>query len=296
VILGDGFVGSWSGDRYFGGLLDDVHVYDRCLNNNQIRELMGDGQGTVLPAPIAHWSFDEQEGQIAHDSAGHHDGMLMGDPTWQVTGGAVMGALMLDGINDYVLTDFVIDPGAGPFTVSTWVKGDTPGQVIISQASGENWLSTDSLHGRLISSLKAPDALNSPTSITDDRWHHVVLVCDPPYKRALYVDGVQVASDIPTALRSSNRELHIGAGNNLQPGSFWSGSVDDIRIYENALAEVEVAAIVPETLSDALKALKPMPAPSDLDGSGTIDFSDLAFLSSEWLNCYRLLEEACWDQ
>ena len=297
VILGDGFVGSWSGDRYFGGLLDDVHVYDRSLDNSQIRELMGDGPGgTVLPDPIAHWSFDEPEGQIAHDSAGHHDGMLMGDPAWQVTGGAVMGALMLDGINDYVLTDFVIDPGAGPFTVSTWVKGDTPGQVIISQASGENWLSTDSLHGRLISSLKAPGTLNSQTSITDGRWHHVVLVCDPPYKRALYVDGVRVASDIPKALGSSKQELHIGAGNNLQLGSFWSGLVDDIRIYDNALAEVEVAAIVPETLSDALKALKPMPAPSDLDGSGTIDFSDLAFLSSQWLNCYRLLEEACWDQ
>ena len=59
---------------------------------------------------MAHWRLDETEGDIAQDSAGRHDGTLNGDPQWQPLGGQVAGALELDGIDDYVGSNFVLNP------------------------------------------------------------------------------------------------------------------------------------------------------------------------------------------
>jgi hypothetical protein len=30
--------------------------------------------------------------------------------------------------------------------------------------------------------------------------------------------------------------LNIGAGKNLEAGSFWSGLIDDVRVYDRAMA------------------------------------------------------------
>jgi hypothetical protein len=43
----------------------------------------------------------------------------------------VDGALECDGIDDYISTDFVLDPEDGSFSVFAWIKGGVPGQVII---------------------------------------------------------------------------------------------------------------------------------------------------------------------
>ena len=51
----------------------------------------------------------------------------------------------------------------------------------------------------------------------------------------LYVDDVEIArSDIPPLLPAI-RGLQIGAGKNLEPGTFWSGLIDDVRIYDRVV-------------------------------------------------------------
>ncbi|MHC4426578.1 MAG: hypothetical protein ACYSYV_10835 [Planctomycetota bacterium] len=59
---------------------------------------------------VAHWRLDETTGNVAHDSAGGHDGACHGEPLWQPTGGKVGGALEFDGRNDYVSTSFGLNP------------------------------------------------------------------------------------------------------------------------------------------------------------------------------------------
>jgi len=53
--------------------------------------------------------------------------------------------------------------------------------------------------------------------------------------RILYVDDVEVARDTQAGLGGSVGGLHIGAGSNLAADSFWSGLVDDVRIYDRAI-------------------------------------------------------------
>jgi hypothetical protein len=49
----------------------------------------------------------------------------------------------------------------------------------------------------------------------------------------LYVDGVEVVSDntLLTSLKGSDGGLYLGAGSSLAPGTFFSGLIDDVRIY-----------------------------------------------------------------
>jgi hypothetical protein len=203
-------------------------------------ELLTRYLGTVIPemALIAHWKLDETEGRVAFDSAGTNNGTLIGNPTWQPTGGKLGGALQLDGVDDYVSTAFVLDPAAGPFSVFVWVKGGTPGQVVLSQAGGVNWLMADTPNGALTTEIKAAGrtgkALTSSGIITDNAWHRVGFVWDGA-NRILYVDSIEVARSAQSALPSSTGGLLIGASSNLAPDSFWSGLIDEVRIYDRAV-------------------------------------------------------------
>jgi len=197
---------------------------------------------TRLPVGlVAYWKLDETEGLAAHDRAGAHEGTLHGDPLWHPTSGKVKGALELDGIDDYVSTPFVLDPSAiGGFSVFAWIKGDAPGQVIVSQVGGMNWLMADGTEGKLMTELKAPGRYGTPlfseVVIIDGEWHRVGLTWDGT-NRILYVDGVEVAKGAQSTLAGSTGGLYIGAGSagRGEPGSFWSGLIDDIKIYDRAV-------------------------------------------------------------
>jgi hypothetical protein len=200
-------------------------------------ELLTQYLGTVIPelGLIAHWELDEVEGDIAQESINHRDGTLHGGAVWQPAGGNLGGALQLDGVDDCVTTEFIRDPSEGPFSIFAWVKGGVPGQVIASQAMGANWLMAGVSDGALVTELKGSGrtgkALKSAVSITDGTWHHVGFVWDGS-NRILYVDDIQVTTDTQTTLAGTYTGLHFGAGGTLAPGTFWSGLIDDVRIYD----------------------------------------------------------------
>jgi hypothetical protein len=212
---------------------------DGMVDAKDLEVLMSYWQQEVNdPRLAAHWRLDETEGAVAADRVGENDGTLHGSPLWQPEGGKTGGALRLDGLDDYVSTAFVLDPAAGPFSVFAWVKGGAPGKVILSQAGGVNWLMADPTNGALITEIKAAGrtgkALTSSGIITDNAWHRVGFVWDGT-NRILYVDDIQVGTDTQTSLVASNGGLYIGAGASLTPGTFWSGLIDDVRIYDRAV-------------------------------------------------------------
>jgi Tol biopolymer transport system component len=190
------------------------------------------------PTLLACYKFDETEGTIAAECVATCSGKLMGDPKWRPDAGAVGGAIELDGVDDYVSAPVTRNPSQGPLSVFAWVKGGKPGQVILSQTAGANWLVADTGTGVLMTDLKsatrASVKLASQTVITDGNWHRIGLVWDGSY-RTLYVDDEPVAEDTQNTLKSAYSDLAIGAGKDLAPGTFWSGLIDDVRIYNRAV-------------------------------------------------------------
>jgi hypothetical protein len=197
------------------------------------------GQEVNDPTLIACWKLDEASGVVAADSAGHNNLTVMGNATWQPSGGKIGGALAFDGKGSFAASaKSVLDPAAGPFSVIAWVKGGAANRVIVSQESGADWLYLNQ-YGMLTTDLAvspraAAKSLTSDAYVPDDRWHRVVLTWDGT-NRVLGVDGVEVAKDTQPSLAPSNGNLNIGGGKNLTPATFWSGLIDDVRIYDRAV-------------------------------------------------------------
>ncbi|MBN2133303.1 MAG: hypothetical protein JW741_27640 [Sedimentisphaerales bacterium] len=207
---------------------------------------MSIGMLPPLP-PLAHWKLDEGEGYIASDAIGENDGTLIGDPTWRPGQGAINGALEFDGADDAVAAAFVLDPAYNSFSVLAWVKDGAPGQVIVSQEGGTDWLLADADFGNLQTTLSKPGTsgrkatppeppLTSKVAITDGNWHRIGFTWDGNCRR-LYVDDALVAEDTQSSLASSSGGLHIGCGSDMTPGTFWKGLIDDVRVYNYAVSE-----------------------------------------------------------
>ena len=195
---------------------------------------------------IGYWKLDETEGDIAYNSVSDNHGVLSGNPTWQPGSGRIGGALQFDGIDDYVSTDFVLNPSGSLFSIFAWIKNGATGQAILSQENGVNWLMADVVNGALKTDLKEPASTGRDPKppgpplicskvITDGDWHRVGFVRDG-INRILYVDDVEVARDTAANLEAGGGGLYIGAGSSLEPGTFWSGLIDDIRIYNRVVS------------------------------------------------------------
>jgi len=246
---GDGIVGirdlvilieSWGTDNPLCDIVPPLYG-DGIVDVLDLEVFMSSwGQTVDDPTLVAHWKLDETEGSTAHDSSGDKDATLNGNPVWQPTSGKIDGALQLDGVDDYVRTPYVLNPVEGAFSVFAWIKGGSPGQAIISQAYGANWLLADPSAGKLMTELQGAGrgaaALMSNFVITDGQWHRIGFVWDGSY-RTLYVDDIEVAKDTKPQgqLIGADVGLYIGAGKGLEADSFFSGLIDDVRIYNRAV-------------------------------------------------------------
>ena len=213
-----------------------VDVQDLIVLSEHLFEEVDD------PTLVAHWPLDEAQGGIAYNNAANYDGTLIGGPVWEPDVGMMAGALQFDGIDDYVSTDSILNPTDGVFSAVAWIKGRAPGRAVLSQANGVNWLCMDSGEGYLMTELKASGRgaagpLLSQTVITDGEWHRIGLVWDGSY-RHLYVDGAEVATDAAplSGLEDAYGGLYFGADSTLASDAFFSGLIDDIRIYNRVVS------------------------------------------------------------
>jgi len=190
------------------------------------------------PTLVAHWALDETEGDIAQDSAGDNFGYVFGGPVWLPDAGQVNGAIQLDGVDDAIIAGPPLNPANGPFSVLAWVQGGALGQAIISEPAGPEWLSLDPLTGHLMTELtnagRGAAPLQSQAAIIDGDWHRIGFVWDGLY-RTLYVDGVAVAEDTQDSLANAANGLYIGTGKAMAPGTYFSGLIDDVRIYNRVV-------------------------------------------------------------
>jgi len=219
---------------------------DGVINAADLEVLMGYwGKDVYDPHLLAHWALDEFEGEVAYDSAGENDAQVLGHGVWDSDGGQIQGALALSGDKAFLSTPLVLNPADTVFSVFAWIKGGMPGQVILSQESGVNWLMADVGAGELRTDLSDPVVssrrgtsggmpLIGPAVIADGNWHCVGLVWDGSH-RILYVDDLEIARDTVNNLEQAHGAFYIGTGSGLEAGLFWSGMIDDVRIYNRVV-------------------------------------------------------------
>ncbi|MHC4533191.1 MAG: LamG-like jellyroll fold domain-containing protein [Planctomycetota bacterium] len=206
------------------GIVDEVDL-----------EILTNSWGTV-EGLVAYWKLDEAEGSIAYDSIGIYDANVFGEPIWQPDGGMVGGALLFDGIDDYIDMPFIFETEELPSSIFAWVKGEESErlQVIVSVQKGLNLLSVHP-DGRLVTSRGGfpIEFMYSKTIITDGQWHNLGFAWDGSI-RSIYVDGVEEGWAFSSNGPHGSLGLRIGGSWGLDFKNFWSGFIDDVRLYDRA--------------------------------------------------------------
>ena len=215
------------------------------------------------PGPVAHWQLDEGSCTIAADSSGNWlDGLVMGDPLW--VAGIIGGALQLDGVDDYVDcgNPSILDFGTGDFTISAWIKTtDAGGETVFSKGGDQSggiryrlFVETTAVKILVDDDINKHDP-QGDIPVLDGQWHHLVGMRVGNTLR-LYIDAVEDRgvtthgeSTLPAGYDLSGTFQHnayIGTVTNNETGQlqkFFAGTIDDVRIYDVALSEAEVAAL-----------------------------------------------------
>ena len=190
---------------------------------------------------VAHWKFDDGSGGTAIDSAGTNNGTLVGDPTW--TAGRVDGALSLDGSGDYVSAAPVAPLAGVNVTAQAWVRVDEFAGIwnpILTQHDLSNngyyfYVSSGTPAFYMVGGVSFVQAI-SPEVFNPDQWYHVAGTNDGSYLK-LYIDGQLKDSAVSTGFLGVNYNAYIGS----EPTSplYYTGLIDDFRIYNRAVSESE---------------------------------------------------------
>jgi prepilin-type N-terminal cleavage/methylation domain-containing protein len=202
---------------------------------------------------VGEWRFDEGSGTIASDSAGNHHGTISG-ASW--TTGVYGGALSFDGTDGVLATGSVMVPnGAAQFTVTAWAKKNPGGGGMVVQKNGPVFLYMGSRLGNstyVVHTVNGWAGAVGATTLQDNQWYHLAVTYDANAQRiSLYVDGkldgtgtqtggIQPALDCVTIGYGGNS----GCGGTL--GSFFNGSIDNVRVYADALTLAQVQALYEE--------------------------------------------------
>jgi prepilin-type processing-associated H-X9-DG protein len=237
------------------------------------------------PALLGWWTLDEGEGTTAVDWSGHGGhGSFVGDPQW--TYGYQGSALEFDGAGEYV--NCGDDTGAdatGDFTLAAWVQmapgnsdqymgiggrlmvsgGIYTGFALVRHTTNvfRLWVgdNTDDL---------AKSGVSSDAMYTDTEWHHVAGVHEGR-ANFLYVDGVKQAGSTMIDFVPSVQFFHIAKQYANTDERYFKGKIDDVRLYNKALTEAEIAEVMH---GDTNLAGNPVPG-----RDAVLDIRDISSLS-----------------
>lgn len=239
------------------GEVDEVRVYDRALAADEVVKLVSHAATLT-----GHWKLDEETGTAAADAAGRTGPLTLGSGTaW--TSGWLDGALALDGAAGHA-------QAAGPavrtddsFTVTAWVQLDTlpPADAAVLAQSGTRaagfTLGYAAQGPRWSFGMADADADGAPVTRTRSdavpyamEWTHVAGVYDALAKKLrVYVGGQLVATTETAHASTWNATGPLQLGRAQRDGAFtghWPGIVDDVRTYQGALGDTDVARLAAE--------------------------------------------------
>jgi hypothetical protein len=194
---------------------------------------------------VAGYSFDAGAGTTLADSSGNGNAGTIVGATW--TTGKFGSALSFNGTSSRVDLPALGTFYKTGFTLEAWVKksGNKLDDGILGSwnwPGGGPMLWVDHLAGRYYLTMDAglPSYLDSGAVPTTGQWQYLSATYDGATAR-FYLNGVQVASKPFTGNIGDSNTWHIGAyGSN--PGNFFDGLIDEVRIFNGARSATEVAS------------------------------------------------------
>ncbi len=217
---------------------------------------------------VAWWKLDDDRSGIVVDSSGNdHHGTLHGDP--QYVPGFDGDALELDGSGDFVQIDgYKGILGTGAFTITAWIKTAANGEIVGWGGTGAGQRAEFRVNSTRLRCETSGGDVQGDTNIIDDEWHHVAVTVKENATLSsgdvtFYLDGqddTRASTDTDTFNMTSNFDVKIGQMYDLSSTRWFTGLIDDLRIYDKELTPEEIVVAM---AGDPRQASEPMP----VDGS-----------------------------
>ena len=171
--------------------------------------------------------------------------------------------LEFDGTNDYVSVphNSVFNWGSGAFSVSAWFKtSSTAISAIVDKdwwgMYPTGWSLMLNVNGAGTATFLIGDGSNPNINVTggsnlnDDKWHQVVAVRSATNSYSLFIDGVNVGSSSETKTNIDNSyAIGIGARASRDNAFYFSGRIDEVRIWNDARTETEIRQYMYQEIS-----------------------------------------------
>jgi len=228
---------------------------------------------------VGHWRLD---GSAADSSGSGHDGVIFGNPKW--VEGKVAGAMDVDG------DDWIEVPGAsaadgfpamdGEVTWAVWFRTSNAGVIntVLSQGpagaahvQGNRSINIEASGVIMIRahSVGALTSISSTATVNDGDWHHVAVTIAFETDGASDTMKVYIDGDLDAGYETDTIDInqHSGVASDFiltigaRGTTPFIGQIDDVRVYDHVLSEVEVLAAM---------AAKPWPfafGPGPADGA-----------------------------
>jgi hypothetical protein len=274
----DWTIGAYYNNSYwFQGKIDDVRIYSKSLSATDVKKIYtlgGQGKQNVSPANfltsglVGHWTFDGKDitSGVSRDLSGNNNHAYfinISTSTFYTIGKlgqAGRFASTLSNIGTVPAAASINDLAA--LTVSVWVKPEVLNLgTFISKgdnsSGGHGWsLGTDALNGRIKFSVMGYTGtdLSAPTvnnALTAGTWNHVVATWDGGSATSgvhIYVNGVEVALLGPSAggtgpQTDAGSPIQIGANTGGGGNGYFSGQIDEVRVYNRVLSARDVSTL-----------------------------------------------------
>lgn len=210
----------------------------------------GTGSTAVKPGLVAAYGFEESSGTQVIDASGYGNHGTISNAS-RVSTTNFGNVLSVSGSNSSWVTvkdSASLDLTSG-VTLEAWVYPTASmsgwDTVVIKEQTGglAYALSANSDANRPNTTVNVAGTdrqLTSGSYLPHNKWTHLATTYDGSMQR-LYVNGVQVGSRSQTgAITLSSGALRIG-GNSVW-GSYFRGYIDEVRVYNRALSQSEIAS------------------------------------------------------
>ncbi len=241
----------------FNGLIDEIRIYERALTNSEIKELYHQGRPEKL---IGYWNFDDNN-DICHDYSGNENHGINYGATWTTDSAVGEGALIFDGIDDYMdipdTTDFGFRDQSITFTCWTQIVDNTDeNRRFISLKSKTSGYPSVSLvkcrsgfnDGRIVFSIHDNDneitmasSIYNGNQLPKNTWLFITGVIEYPNTVKLYInDELQESVQAISYDMTDYEDISLNFGKSATSPDMHKGMLDEIRIYARALTEDEI--------------------------------------------------------
>ena len=241
--------------------MDEVKIYSKELSGDEIMQVVKDA------SLKGRWSFDEPLGvaRVLDSSGNNNHGITSNHGVVQDVNtssswiaGKMGGGIML---NDGTTTGELIKLPKNEslnisekITIMAWVKSPVAGGILMymaGEADGSRLQIRVNVGGKTSLQMETADRtwhFGGESSTTHDwsGWHHVAMTYDSTTNTTkLYFDGVEDYSSTTqnTGPMSTSPLTYLRIGTTQMYTPWFSGGVDEVKIYDRDLSSDEIADI-----------------------------------------------------